>query len=89
MINAHIISTDDLIDHRKILKVDVVTGCRLACLDKFLFDSEEIVNPFWDLIGQCIERSKCYMCYDFCEFLNDESRMIGKLMCTNDTCVRI
>ncbi len=88
-INAYVIHTDEPIDHRKVLKMDVVTACQMNCLEEFLFDGNEIVNPFWNVIDRCIERSNCYMCYDFCEMLNDESRMIGKLMCTNDTCVRI
>lgn len=88
-IHAHIIKTEEMIDHRKLVKMDLVTGCQMSCLNKFLFDGKEVVNPFWNIIDQCIDRPKCYMCYDFCEMLNDESRMIGKLMCTNDTCVRI
>lgn len=89
MINAHIINTNEMLDHRKLLKVDLVTACQMSCLDKFLFNEDEAVNPFWNIIDQCIDRPKCYMCYDFCEMLNDESRMIGKLMCTHETCVRI
>lgn len=88
-IHAHIIKTEEMIDHRKLVKMDLVTACQMSCLNKFLFNGKEVVNPFWNIIDQCVDRPKCYMCYDFCEMLNDESRMIGKLMCTNDTCVRI
>lgn len=89
-IDARIIKTDDeMIEQRKFAQMDSATECQMACLNEFLFDSAEIVNPFGNIIDQCIERSKCYMCYDFCEILSEESRMIGKLMCTNDTCVRL
>lgn len=88
-INGHIINSEENVHQLKIMKMDVVTGCQISCLDKFLFNDEEGANPFDNIIDQCIERSDCYMCYDFCEMLNEESRMIGKLMCTNDTCVSI
>lgn len=89
-ISAHIINTDGVMDHRKVVQMDRVTGCQLACMDKFLFNgSDESVNPFWNVIDQCMDRSECSMCYDFCDILNGEPRMIGKLMCTNVTCVRI
>lgn len=88
-ISAHIINTDGAMDHRKSAKTDRVNVCQLACLDKFLFNGEdELVNPFGNVIDQCIDRPDCYMCFDFCEILSDESRMIAKLMCTNVTCVR-
>lgn len=88
-INARVINSNEIIDHRKVLQIDVVAACQMNCFEEFLFDEEVVVDPFWNIIDQCMERSNCYMCYDFCEMLHDESRMIGKLMCTNDTCVRI
>lgn len=88
-INAYVISNNDGTTQIKALKVDAVTACRMSCFDKFLTDRDDsAVNPFWNIVDQCIEQSNCYMCYDFCGMLNDESRMIGKLMCTNDSCVR-
>lgn len=87
-INGHIINKDENINQRKVMKMDLVAGCQISCLDNFLFGEEDI-NPLNNVIDECIERSDCYMCFDFCEFLNEASRMIGKLMCTNDTCVSI
>lgn len=86
-INGHIINSDENINQRNVMKMDLVAGCQISCLDTFLFNDEEDIDPLNNIIDQCIERSDCYMCYDFCEMLNEESRMIGKLMCTNDTCV--
>lgn len=85
-INGYVINSEKAIEGMKISKMDVVTACQISCLDKFLFSGNEI-NPFTGVIDQCIERSECNMCIDFCEILDEESRMIGKLMCTNDSCV--
>lgn len=87
--SGHIIDSAEMIDENKILNLDLVAVCQVSCLNKFLFNGEEKINPFWGIIDQCMERSECYMCYDFCEMLNEESRMVGKLMCTNFTCVSI
>lgn len=89
-INAYVIINDETLDDMKILKLEVVTACRMSCFEKFLYNSDDVLNQFWNIIDRCIDESDdCYMCYDFCEMLNNESRMIGKLMCTNDTCVRV
>lgn len=66
-----------------VVVTEVVARCRATCLEKFLFGSRNIDVP----IDECIEKSDCAMCWDFCQFLHKEKRSIVKEMCTDSICV--
>lgn len=63
-----------------------VVRCRITCLEKFLL--EDVANMAETRDG-CSNTPDCLMCWDFCRILHQEKRTIGKLMCTNPTCVSI
>lgn len=66
-----------------VVVTEVVARCRATCLDKFLFDDENVDAP----IDECLTQSHCAMCWDFCQFLYKEKRSVFKAMCTDSTCV--
>jgi hypothetical protein len=38
---------------------------------------------------ECDENQNCYMCWDYCSWLNKEKKAISKQMCTDEICVSI
>lgn len=62
---------------------EVVARCRATCLEKFLFASESNDVP----IDECLEKSSCWMCWDFCQFLHKEKRHLIKNVCSHPICV--
>lgn len=63
-----------------------VVRCRITCLEKFLL--EDVANMA-ETREACSSTPDCFMCWDFCRILQQEKRIIGKMMCTNPTCVSI
>lgn len=61
-----------------------VVRCRITCLEKFLLVDVANMSETRDA---CSSTPDCFMCWDFCRILHEEKRTIGKLMCTNPTCV--
>lgn len=62
---------------------EVVARCRATCIDRFLYQKENMI----DVMGECQEQSTCLMCWDFCQFLHKENQDVRKNMCDNVTCV--
>lgn len=60
----------------------VITQCRAACIERFLFERENFVTQ-----SNCQDHSYCAMCWDFCVILIVEEKKIFHSMCTNYTCV--
>lgn len=62
-----------------------VIGCRQACMVEFLVDYGMIEVPR----EACKLNNTCAMCYDYCDFLFDQTRAHFKSMCTDEICVSI
>lgn len=60
----------------------VIDRCRAACLGRFLFEMDNIVQQ-----SNCQEHSNCAMCWDFCESLIVKNAITFHSMCINHTCV--
>lgn len=60
----------------------LINQCRAACIEKFLFDRENIVVQ-----SSCQEASNCAMCWDFCETLLVHGPNTFLSICTDHSCV--
>lgn len=79
MVNGRLVDTDN----ENGIVPEVVARCRATCIDKFLDETDNMVNP----ISDCNDESNCSMCWDFCQFLYLEKRDVFKNMCDNISCV--
>lgn len=61
----------------------VISQCRAACIQRFLFERENIVTQL-----NCHEHSNCEMCWDFCDTLIVQSDIFHSI-CSDQTCVSL
>lgn len=60
----------------------VITQCRTACIERFLYERENVVTQ-----TNCQDHNFCAMCWDFCETLIVAKKQLFHSICTNYTCV--
>uniref|UniRef100_A0A336MNS9 CSON003573 protein n=1 Tax=Culicoides sonorensis TaxID=179676 RepID=A0A336MNS9_CULSO len=56
--------------------------CRKSCFKKFI--SEKTFTP--ENMNKCSSDSSCFMCWDYCGYLLNESRIVTVSMCTDFVC---
>lgn len=61
----------------------VISQCRAACIQRFLFERENIVTQL-----NCNDHSNCEMCWDFCDTLIVQSDIFHSI-CSDYTCVSL
>lgn len=69
-------------NYRDAMNPDVIVQCQSECIEKFLFQMDNLVT-----LENNQNYNNCAMCKDFCQILYAKDRHIFKSICADHTCV--